>query len=142
MPDHLFYLQIDPNRTISAGRVEIGAFRTYPKVSLIYPPLLSSPLTLLPSQDFVPAKASPSEYQSIPLNKIEDFGVHANSYYPLEISHFKSTSDAKLLDLLWNKYWVMTLSQSPLISVSISLFCPLLCLTLRKTDSYFVFYPT
>ena len=28
---HLF--QIDPVRTISAGKVNIGAFRTYPKVS-------------------------------------------------------------------------------------------------------------
>lgn len=26
------YAQIDPNRTVSAGRVEIGAFRTYPDV--------------------------------------------------------------------------------------------------------------
>lgn len=25
--------QIDPNRTVSAGKVEIGAFRTYPEVS-------------------------------------------------------------------------------------------------------------
>jgi COP9 signalosome complex subunit 5 len=24
---------IDPNRTVSAGKVEIGAFRTYPEVS-------------------------------------------------------------------------------------------------------------
>ena len=90
--------QIDPNRTVSAGRVDIGAFRTYP-------------------QGYTPPNAAASEYQSIPLSKIEDFGVHANSYYPLEISHFKSSSDAKLLDLLWNKYWVMTLSQSPLVSV-------------------------
>lgn len=74
-------------------------------------------LTSLSSQDYTPPNAATSEYQSIPLSKIEDFGVHANSYYPLEISHFKSSSDAKLLDLLWNKYWVMTLSQSPLISV-------------------------
>jgi COP9 signalosome complex subunit 5 len=35
-------------------------------------------------------------------------------YYPLEIEHFKSTLDSHLLDLLWNKYWVATLSQSPL----------------------------
>lgn len=27
------HLQIDPNRTVSAGKVEIGAFRTYPEVS-------------------------------------------------------------------------------------------------------------
>lgn len=25
--------QIDPNRTVSAGKVEIGAFRTFPEVS-------------------------------------------------------------------------------------------------------------
>jgi len=27
---------IDPNRTVSAGKVEIGAFRTYPEVSPFY----------------------------------------------------------------------------------------------------------
>ncbi|EPQ30993.1 uncharacterized protein PFL1_01182 [Pseudozyma flocculosa PF-1] len=87
---------IDPNRTISAGKVDIGAFRTYP-------------------EDYKPPDAGPSEYQSIPLGKIEDFGVHASSYYPLKVEHFKSSLDAKLLDLLWNKYWVSTLSQSPLV---------------------------
>ncbi|CAI7792668.1 unnamed protein product, partial [Closterium sp. NIES-54] len=37
--------------------VEIGAFRTYPK-------------------GYKPPDEPPSEYQTIPLNKIEDFGVH------------------------------------------------------------------
>ena len=90
--------QIDPNRTISAGRVDIGAFRTYPA-------------------GYSPPNASASEYQSIPLNKIEDFGVHANQYYSLDVQIFKSSLDTELLGLLWNKYWVNTLSQSPLISV-------------------------
>lgn len=71
---------------------------------------------LLSAQGYTPPNATQSEYQSVPLSKIEDFGAHANRYYPLEISHFKSSLDTKLLDLLWNKYWVMTLSQSPLIS--------------------------
>ncbi|KAI9005302.1 hypothetical protein BC832DRAFT_571063 [Gaertneriomyces semiglobifer] len=88
---------IDPNRTISAGRVEIGAFRTYPK-------------------GYKPPAARPSEYQSIPLNKIEDFGVHASQYYPLEVSYFKSSLDAKLLETLWQKYWVNALSSSPLLT--------------------------
>ncbi|KAI7847185.1 JAB1/Mov34/MPN/PAD-1 ubiquitin protease-domain-containing protein [Circinella umbellata] len=88
---------IDPNRTMSAGKVEIGAFRTYPK-------------------DYKAPDEGPSQYQTIPLNKIEDFGVHAKSYYSLEISHFKSTLDTQLLDVLWNKYWVNTLSQSPLLT--------------------------
>ncbi|BGP19506.1 hypothetical protein JCM10213_006326 [Rhodosporidiobolus nylandii] len=95
--DPFLAVVIDPNRTVSAGRVEIGAFRTYP-------------------EGYTPPNATASEYQSIPVDKIEDFGVHANSYYPLEVSHFKSSHDAKLLDLLWNKYWVMTLSQSPLVT--------------------------
>jgi COP9 signalosome complex subunit 5 len=88
---------IDPNRTISAGKVDIGAFRTYP-------------------ENYTPPNISTSEYQSIPLSKIEDFGVHANQYYPLEVEIFKSSLDAELLGMLWNKYWVNTLSQSPLIS--------------------------
>ncbi|KAI0938530.1 hypothetical protein AcW1_001758 [Taiwanofungus camphoratus] len=88
---------IDPNRTISAGKVDIGAFRTYP-------------------ESYTPPDAGSGEYQSIPLSKIEDFGVHANQYYPLEVQVFKSSSDSELLGLLWNKYWVNTLSQSALIS--------------------------
>jgi COP9 signalosome complex subunit 5 len=48
---------IDPTRTVSAGKVEIGAFRTFPK-------------------DYKPPDEPVSEYQTIPLNKIEDFGVH------------------------------------------------------------------
>jgi COP9 signalosome complex subunit 5 len=45
--------------------------------------------------------------------QIEDFGVHANAYYALDVSYFKSSLDGALLDLLWNKYWVNTLSSTP-----------------------------
>ena len=89
---------IDPDRTISAGKVEIGAFRTYP-------------------DDYKPTSEDSGDgYQSIPLNKVEDFGAHASQYYSLEVSHFKSSLDSYLLELLWNKYWVSTLSQSPLFT--------------------------
>ncbi|KAL7746287.1 hypothetical protein RI367_008358 [Sorochytrium milnesiophthora] len=87
---------IDPNRTISSGKVEIGAFRTYPA-------------------GYVPPHVAPSEYQSIPLSKIEDFGVHANQYYQLDVSIFKSLLDKQLLELLWNRYWVNTLSTSSIL---------------------------
>jgi len=96
--DPFLAVVIDPDRTISAGKVEIGAFRTYPK-------------------DYKPAAGQEDDdYQTIPLAKIEDFGAHASQYYSLEISHYKSTLDAHLLELLWNKYWVSTLSQSPLFT--------------------------
>ncbi|XP_065667593.1 COP9 signalosome complex subunit 5 isoform X3 [Hydra vulgaris] len=88
---------IDPTRTISAGKVNIGAFRTYPK-------------------GFKPPDEGPSEYQTIPLSKIEDFGVHCKEYYSLEMSYFKSSLDQKLLDSLWNKYWVNTLASSSLLT--------------------------
>ena len=63
---------IDPTRTVSAGKVEIGAFRTYPK-------------------DYKPPDEPVSEYQTIPLNKIEDFGVHCKqvtSRLSVPFSHF------------------------------------------------------
>ncbi|KAF1835592.1 Mov34-domain-containing protein [Decorospora gaudefroyi] len=100
---------IDPDRTVSAGKVEIGAFRTY-------------------STEYVENKekagggskntggTDSDGFETIPLGKIEDFGAHANHYYSLEVSHYKSSLDAKLLEALWNKYWVQTLSSSPLIS--------------------------
>ena len=58
------------------------------------------------------------EYQTIPLNKVEDFGVHCKKYYSLDICYFKSSLDSHLFELLWNKYWVSTLSSSKLVSGS------------------------
>ena len=96
--DPFIAVVIDPDRTISAGKVEIGAFRTYPK-------------------NYKPAGGQPGdEYQTIPLAKIEDFGAHASQYYSVDVSHYKSSLDTHLLELLWNKYWVSTLSQSPLFT--------------------------
>lgn len=89
---------IDPIRTMSAGKVCLGAFRTYPN-------------------GYKPPDEGPEEYQSIPLNKIEDFGVHCKRYYSLEVSYFKSSLDNRILDSLWNKYWVNTLSSSSLLMV-------------------------
>ncbi|KAI9852200.1 MAG: COP9 signalosome catalytic subunit rri1 [Thelocarpon superellum] len=95
--DPFLAIVIDPDRTISAGKVEIGAFRTYP-------------------ENYKAPDRATDEYQTIPLAKIEDFGAHSDRYYPLEISHFKSSLDTHLLEMLWNKYWVATLSQSPLFA--------------------------
>lgn len=92
---------VDPDRTISAGKVEIGAFRTYPE-------------NYKASENGT--ASSPDGFQVVPLSKASDFGAHSSRYYSLEIEHFKSSLDAHLLELLWNKYWVQTLSQSPLLT--------------------------
>ena len=36
-------------------------------------------------QNYKPPDEPASEYQTIPLEKIEDFGVHCKSYYALEV---------------------------------------------------------
>ncbi|KAF3586878.1 hypothetical protein F2Q69_00027356 [Brassica cretica] len=43
------------------------------------------------------------------------FASSVADYYSLDITYFKSSLDSHLLDLLWNKYWVNTLSSSPLL---------------------------
>lgn len=97
--DPFLAVVIDPDRTISAGKVEIGAFRTYPEG---YKP--------------VGQESAAEGMAAVPLAKAQDFGAHANRYYSLEVSHYKSTLDSKLLEALWNKYWVQTLSASPLFA--------------------------
>jgi len=89
---------VDPERTMSAGKVEIGAFRTYP-------------------ENHKPSDAGSGDGgQIIPMEKAKDFGAHANRYYSLDVSYFKSTLDTHLLSSLWNKYWVSTLSSNPLLA--------------------------
>lgn len=100
---------IDPDRTISAGKVEIGAFRTYSTEYVENQQKVGGGSKMTGGADS-------DGFETIPLGKIEDFGAHASHYYSLEVSHYKSSLDAKLLEALWNKYWVQTLSSSPLIS--------------------------
>ncbi|KAF2278764.1 Mov34-domain-containing protein [Westerdykella ornata] len=95
---------IDPDRTVSAGKVEIGAFRTYPEAYV------------KDKEKSGNVSGGGDGFETIPLGKIEDFGAHANHYYALDVSHYKSTLDTKILEALWNKYWVSTLSASPLFS--------------------------
>ena len=95
--DPFVAIVVDPIRTISAGKVNLGAFRTFPK-------------------GYKPPFEGDSEYQTIPLNKIEDFGVHCKQYYALDVTYFKSAMDKSLLDSLWNHYWVNTLSSSSLLT--------------------------
>lgn len=54
--DPFLAIVVDPIRTSAAGRVEIGAFRTLPESCIV--------------------DERGGEYQTIPLDKIEDFGVH------------------------------------------------------------------
>ncbi|KAJ2599479.1 COP9 signalosome catalytic subunit rri1 [Coemansia sp. RSA 1804] len=100
--DPFLAVVIDPKRTMSAGKVDLGAFRAFPEEQQ-------------PSSN---VGADSDEMQNVPLHKIEDFGVHSSKYYSLDVGYFKSSLDKQLLERLWRKHWISTISQSPLITNS------------------------
>ena len=97
-------VKVDPMRTLASGKVDIGAFRTFPESHT--------------------ADKKTSTHQHIPADKIEDFGVHADQYYALDIDVFQTSADKNVLNQLWSEYWHHTLSQAPLTTVSLfPIFC-------------------
>ena len=104
--DPFLAVVVDPHRTLAAGRVEVGAFRTYPEGARRAPRAAQ------------PTPAS-SGRQTIPLAKVEDYGVHADAYYPLEVSVFASSQHARALRGLWARYWAATLAASPLAATAV-----------------------
>lgn len=92
--DPYLAIVVDPKRTLSSGKVEIAAFRCWPDRPDFVPP---------EAYKLRPPKGGKGDF---------DFGVYADKYYQLKVSVFKSSLDAKLLELLWSKYWVKTLSLS------------------------------
>jgi COP9 signalosome complex subunit 5 len=83
--DPFLAIVIDPLKTALTGRVEIGAFRTYPR-------------------GYNQSK-SMSSVASIPAEKISDYGIHCNRYYPLEIEFYKSRGDEEVINKVWSQYW-------------------------------------
>ncbi|KAG5979544.1 COP9 signalosome catalytic subunit rri1 [Claviceps digitariae] len=118
--DPFLAVVIDPHRTVSAGKVEIGAFRTYPNSQTFESgggPGSGPPPAGFGSGSGAGFEAADEDgFQAVPLAKAAEFGAHASRYYSLEVSHFKSTLDTQLLQLLWHKYWVQTVSQNPLLT--------------------------
>ena len=58
---------VDPKRTMAAGKVEIGCFRTFPE-------------SYIAEQEKHGAAGSGSK-SMVPVDKLDDFGIHANKYY-------------------------------------------------------------
>lgn len=96
---------IDPVRTLALGKVELKAFMTYPEG-----------FTLPASEGASDAAVLPTSSVALPSSRTAEFGAHAHRYYELPITIFRSEADQAQLDQLWNKYWMKTLSTSPLIA--------------------------
>lgn len=81
---------IDPTKTEEQGKVEIGAFRTFPDS---YKPTANS-------------ASSERTNANVPKSKQKDFGVHSERYYSLDIQIFKSKLDSDVLNLIANESWI------------------------------------
>jgi len=92
--DPYIAIVVDPKRTLASGKVEIGAFRCWPDR-----PDFQAP----EAYKLKPPKGGKGDF---------DYGQFASAYYRLKTSVFKSNLDARLLELLWSKYWVKSLSVS------------------------------
>jgi len=90
--DPYLAIVVDPKRTLSSGKVEIKAFRTWPTENYV-----------IPEQHKMKVPKGKGEFE---------FGVYSHRYYELKISVFQSSLDQLLLQQLWSKYWVKTLSIS------------------------------
>lgn len=92
--DPYLAIVVDPISTITSGRIDIGAFRTYPT-------------------DYTPPEAK--SYQTIPLDKVKDWGNHANRYYKLKTTFFHSKTDDRILAAMQQKVWVSTVSTTTFV---------------------------
>lgn len=94
--DPYLAIVVDPILTVNQGKVDIGAFRTFPM----------GYTTGKKPENTVDTKQIKSK------GKKHDFGAHADQYYALDIKFFRSSSDEALIDAILNKSWVSHLIQA------------------------------
>ena len=83
---------VDPINTLASGRINVKCFRTFTEKYANSTKVLSD---------------------NIPSDKLKDFGAFADKYYQLEHSFYKSPKEDDLLEVLWSKYWIESISACP-----------------------------
>ena len=89
-----FALVVDPYRTKSNRKIDFGCFRMY-----------SNEKTARLNQAF----------DSIPLNRANEFGVHQNKYYRMPHYYFQSKFESNIVKLIYKNYWVDSLCANALL---------------------------
>ncbi|RCK58780.1 COP9 signalosome complex subunit 5 [Candida viswanathii] len=83
--DPYLAIVVDPVRTLKSGKVDIGAFRTYPE-------------NHKPNKDG--GSGGSKKVGNLPKSKRKDFGSYSDKYYSLDIEIFTSALDDRVVDLL------------------------------------------
>lgn len=90
-----FALVVDPYRTKSKKKIDLGCFRMYTQEGGI--------------------KSTVEMFDSIPLNRSTEFGVHQSKYYRMPHTFFNSSFENQIIKLIYKKYWVETLCSNALL---------------------------
>lgn len=91
--DPYLAIVVDPIRTVNQRKVDIGAFRAFP------------PGYIAGNKPERVSKTMPHVAKS----KKQDYGTHAEEYYPLNISFYRACLDEVFIDLVLDKSWVSKL---------------------------------
>ena len=89
-----FALVVDPYRTKSNKKIDFGCFRMYNNES---------------------GNRRIQEFDSIPLNRADEFGIHQSKYYRMPHFFFQSKYESNVVRLMYKNYWVDTLSSNALL---------------------------
>jgi COP9 signalosome complex subunit 5 len=89
-----FALVVDPYRTKSNKKIDFGCFRMYNNEN---------------------GNRSIQEFDSIPLNRADEFGIHQSKYYRMPHYFFQSKYESNIVRLMYKNYWVDTLSSNALL---------------------------
>ena len=87
-------LVVDPYRTKSKKKIDLGCFMMY-------------------TNEGVNRKIQ--EFDSIPLNRADEFGIHQSKYYRLPHHFFHSNFESNVIKLIYKNYWVDTLCSNALL---------------------------
>ena len=89
-----FALVVDPYRTKSNRKIDFGCFRLYNNEK---------------------SARKIQEFDSIPLNRAEEFGVHQRKYYRMPHYFFQSKFENNIVKLIYKNYWVDSLFSNALL---------------------------
>jgi COP9 signalosome complex subunit 5 len=112
--DPYLAIVVDPIRTTTNGKVEIGAFRTYSE-EYVKNNINNANFGSFGSLGASPAskgkepKKKKDAVANMPVEKVKDFGLHSSKYYALSVDIFRSNVDHMILSNLWNKFWISSL---------------------------------
>ena len=93
---------IDPVKTRTNRKLEIGAFRTFPSGDHLHETSKKRPETT-PVSDMTE-------------ERLKDFGAHHDQYYSLELSYYKSELDGALIDDFLATKWLDVIASNPIIT--------------------------